>query len=84
FKPAAFQQSADFINRLSGKGNDFFGQVESYLIELLKDNDDYQHCIQTQRFKSARHAAKRQNGIGTPHFLRYNHALLNSECSAAR
>ncbi|WP_205838092.1 hypothetical protein, partial [Neisseria meningitidis] len=83
FKSAAFQQSADF-NRLSGKGNDFFGQVESYLIELLGDKDAYQHCIQTQRFKSARHAAKRQNGIGTPHFLRYNPVPINSECSAAR
>ncbi len=62
----------------------FFGQVESYLIELLGDKDAYQHSIQTQPFKSARHAAKRQNGIGTPYFLRYNHTLLNSECSAAR
>ncbi len=36
FKQAAFQQSADFINRLSGKGNDFFGQVKVILLNYLK------------------------------------------------
>ncbi len=62
----------------------FFGQVESYPIGLLEDKYAYQHCIQTQSFKSARYAANRQNGIGTPHFLRYNPVPINSECSAAR